>query len=235
MIDRNGLASIGILMLETRFPRIPGDLGNPATWPFPVAFKVVRGASPQLAVTGGAEGLLAPFVEAGHALVAEGAQGIVTSCGFLVLFQDALRAALGVPVATSSLMQVSMVEALLPASRRAGILTISAASLTPAHLAAAGCRSDTPVAGLDAGTEFSGAILGNRTTLDVERARAENVAAAQALLDDHPEVGAIVLECTNMVPYAADIREACGVPVYSVESLVSWFHSGLSPRRYPST
>jgi Asp/Glu/hydantoin racemase len=56
--------------------------------------------------------------------------------------------------------------------------------------------------------------------------------AATALCAEHPDVGAIVLECTNMVPYAADIRMATGVPVFSIETFVSWFQSGLTPRRY---
>uniref|UniRef100_UPI003BAC0006 aspartate/glutamate racemase family protein n=1 Tax=Stappia sp. TaxID=1870903 RepID=UPI003BAC0006 len=226
-------AAVGIAMLDTRFPRIPGDLGNALTWPFPVLYRVVRGARPELAVSGDTEQLLAPFIEAGRGLVADGAQGIVTSCGFLVRFQDRLRDALGVPVATSSLMQVPMVQALLPAGKRVGILTISAQSLGLGDLAAAGCAPDTPIAGTDGGREFSRVILANEEELDVDLARADLVAAGRELIARHPEVGAIVLECTNMVPYAADIRAACGVPVYSVASLVTWFQSGLDPARYP--
>ena len=226
-------AAVGIAMLDTRFPRIPGDLGNALTWPFPVLYRVVRGARPELAVSGETDQLLAPFIEAGRGLVADGAQGVVTSCGFLVRFQDRLRDALGVPVATSSLMQVPMVQSLLPAGRRVGILTISAASLGAGDLAAAGCAPDTPIAGTDGGREFSRVILANEPELDVELARADLVAAGRELVARHPEVGAIVLECTNMVPYAADIRVACGVPVYSVASLVTWFQSGLAPGRYP--
>ena len=99
-------ASIGILMLETRFPRIPGDVGNAATWPFPVLYRVVRGASPDRVVRRGADGLLDAFVEAGQELVRVGADGLTTSCGFLALHQADLARACGVPVATSSLMQV---------------------------------------------------------------------------------------------------------------------------------
>jgi hypothetical protein len=102
-------AAVGILMLEARFPRIPGDVGNAATWPFPVLYKVVRGASPERVVRQRAEGLREGFVEAGRELVAEGADGIVTNCGFLSLFQDDLAAACGVPVATSALMQAPLI------------------------------------------------------------------------------------------------------------------------------
>ena len=86
-------AAVGILMLEARFPRIPGDVGNAATWPFPVLYKVVRGASPERVVRRKAEGLLEAFIEGARELVAEGADGIVTNCGFLSLIQDELAAA----------------------------------------------------------------------------------------------------------------------------------------------
>jgi Asp/Glu/hydantoin racemase len=225
-------AAVGILMLEARFPRIPGDMGNALTWPFPVHYRIVRDATPDRAVRQGARGLLDAFIAAGRDLVADGVDGITTNCGFLSLFQRDLQAALGVPVAASSLMQVPLVDRLLPPGKRAGILTISASSLTATHLEAAGCAPDTPVMGTEGGSEFTRAILDNETSLDVEAARADNIEAARLFASRHPEVGAIVLECTNMVPYAADIRAATGLPVYSIESFVTWFHSGLVPRRH---
>ena len=225
-------ASVGILMLDARFPRIPGDMGNAVTWPFPVHYEIVRGASPDLVVRQGAPGLLPLFIEAARELVADGVDGITTNCGFLSLMQAELQAAVPVPVATSSLMQVGLVNALLPPGKRAGILTISASTLTPAHLAAAGVPEDTPIGSTEQGAEFTRAILGNELTLDVDAARADNVSAAMAMVDAHPDLGAFVLECTNMVPYAADIRAATGLPVFSIESFVTWFQSGLSPRRW---
>src|SRR3954469_3845528 len=131
-------ARLGILMLEARFPRIPGDMGNAGTWPFPVLYKVVKGASPQRVVTQKAEGLLTAFLDAAAELVALGADGITTNCGFLSLYQTELARHVGVPVATSSLMQAAAIQSLLPPGKRVGVLTISAASLTPAHLEAAG-------------------------------------------------------------------------------------------------
>ena len=225
-------ASVGILMLEARFPRIPGDMGNALTWPFPVMYKVVRDASPDRVVRRGAEGLLGAFVEAARELVADGVDGITTNCGFLSLFQNELAAAVGVPVATSSLMQVAQVNAVLPPGKVAGVLTISASTLTEAHLNAAGVPLDTPIGSTEGGQEFTRAILGNELELDVAAARQDNVEAALDLVGRHPEIGALVLECTNMLPYAADIREATGVPVYSMASFVSWFQSGLVPARY---
>lgn len=223
-------ASVGVLMLETRFPRIPGDMGNAGTWPFPVLYKVVRGASPDLVVRRGAAGLAERFIDAARELVADGADGITTTCGFLALFQDQLAAAVGVPVATSSLMQVPMVQGLLPLGQRVGILTISKASLTPEHLKASGVPLDTPVAGTDDGREFSRAILDDEPTLDIDLARGDLIDAGNQLIKDFPDTGAIVLECTNMVPYAADLRQTLGLPIYSIYSFVTWFQAGLMPR-----
>lgn len=225
-------ASVGILMLEAQFPRIPGDMGNALTWDFPVHYRVVRDASPDRVVRRGAEGLLDNFIEAAKGLVADGVDGITTNCGFLSLFQEELASAVGVPVATSSLMQVDMVNRLLPAGKRAGVLTISASTLTAAHLEKARVPEGTPIGSTEDGLEFTRAILNNELELDVEAARQDNVEAALKMQRDHPEVGALVLECTNMLPYAADIRDATGLPVYSMLSFVSWFQSGLTPRRF---
>ncbi|MEO9963928.1 aspartate/glutamate racemase family protein [Nisaea sp.] len=225
-------ASVGILMLEAQFPRIPGDMGNALTWDFPVHYRVVRDASPDRVVRRGAKGLLDNFIDAAKGLVADGVDGITTNCGFLSLFQEELASAVGVPVATSSLMQVDMVNRLLPAGKRAGVLTISASTLTPAHLEKAGVPEGTPIGSTEGGREFTRAILNNELELDVEAARADNVEAALKMQRDHPEIGALVLECTNMLPYAADIRDATGLPVYSMLSFVSWFQSGLVPRRF---
>lgn len=224
-------ASVGILMLEARFPRIPGDMGNAESWPFPVLYRVVRGASPERVVRRNAEGTLDAFVDAAQGLVADGADGITTNCGFLSLFQDDLAAAVGVPVVSSSLMQVPMVNATLPRGKRAGVLTISASTLSASHLDAAKVPEGTPIETTEGGAEFTRAILGNEERLDVEKARADNVVAARRLAGN-PEVGAIVLECTNMCPYAADIAVATGLPTYSMVDLVTWFHAGLRPRRF---
>ncbi len=225
-------AAVGILMLEAQFPRIPGDMGNAQTWSFPVLYKVVRDASPDRVVRHQAHGLYDSFLNAAKELVADGADGITTNCGFLTLFQDELSAAINVPVASSSLMQVAMVNRILPVGKRAGILTISSATLTQDHLAKAGCPPDTPVDGTPEEGEFTSAILNNLLELDIDLARQENIDAAKSLVKNNPQVGAIVLECTNMIPYAADIREVTGLPVFSIYNFINWFQQSLQPTRF---
>lgn len=227
-------ASVGILMLNTRFPRIPGDIGNAGTWPFPVQYKVVPSATPDTVVRGDAAPLLDAFVAAGRALVDQGCDGIATNCGFLVPFQTDMSRALGVPVASSSLLQAPLIRHTLPADQQLGILTISSETLTAAHLDAAGIAQDTPVGGTGAGSHFTTQILDDAADIDFDQARSDNVAAAERLVAAHPKIGAILLECTNMVPYAADIRRATGRPVFSIYTYLLWFQSGLLPRRFPA-
>jgi len=225
-------AEIGILMLAARFPRIPGDMGNARTWPFPVRYKVVRGASPDLVVRQGAPGLLDAFIKAGKELVADGCTGITTNCGFLSLYQAELAAALQVPVATSSLMQASLIQTLLPPEKRVGVLTIDAHSLTPDHLLAANVPPDTPVFGTQDGDEFTRVILENETELDVEKARADMIQAAISFQKLHSNLGAILLECTNMCPYAADVSAHTGLPVFSIYDFITWFGNSLLPKEF---
>ena len=224
-------APLGILMLEARFPRIPGDMGNGQTWPFPVLYKVVRGASPEKVVLNGGRELLPDFIDAAQDLVRLGAEAITTSCGFLSLFQKELAAAVGVPVATSSLMQVPWVQATLPPGKRVGLVTVSSSTLTPAHLEAAGVPLDVPMTGTENGREFFRVLVkAEKDDLDIALAEQDILDAGNALVERHPEVGAIVLECTNMPPYAAALQRAVGLPVYDIYSMVSWFHAGLRPR-----
>jgi len=228
-------APLGILMLDARFPRIPGDMGNAQTWPFPVLYRVVRGASPDKVVLQAGGGTLDAFVAAGRELIDLGAEAITTNCGFLALFQRELSERLSVPVATSSLMQVPWVQATLPPGQRVGVVTVSRQSLTPAHLAAVNLPADLPIAGTEHGREFFRVLIkAEKTELDVNLARQDVVDAARDLIARHPEVGAIVLECTNMPPYAADVQAATGRPVYDIYSMVNWFHAGLRPRRFVS-
>jgi hypothetical protein len=225
-------ARVGILMLETRFPRIPGDMGNAETWPFPVLYKVVPGASPRRVVYEKAQGLLDEFLAAADELVRLGADGIITTCGFLSLFQREIAAHVGVPVATSSLMQIPFIERVLPPGKRVGVLTISAEALTPEHLRSAGADLATPIVGTDGGSEFTRAILNDEERLDVAAAERDILAAGDNLMANYSGIGAVLLECTNMVPYARALARRLRLPVFSIYTFVTWFHAALVPRDF---
>jgi len=221
---------LGVVMLDTRFPRPPGDVGHPDAFGVPVRQHVVRGAWPativQTAAGLRAAGVAPAFARAVRALEAEGARAVTTSCGFLVLLQDELQAAARVPVVTSSLLQL---PGLLAREPKVGVLTISAAALGPEHLLAAGVSAnrlgDVVVQGVEPSGEFVTAILGNRDTLDLEKASRDVVAAAVALKQREPSLQSMVLECTNMPPYRQAIEAATGLKTWALaddERLLLW-------------
>src|SRR5260221_7673489 len=210
-------APLGILMLEAKFPRIPGDMGNGTTWPFPVLYRVVFGASPEKVVLKGAAGLLPGFIDAAKDLVRLGAEAITTNCGFLSLFHKEIAAAVGVPVATSSLMQVPWVQATLPPGKRVGLVTVSGSTLTPAHLEGAGVPLDAPMVGTEGGQEFFRVLIkAEKQDLDIGLAEQDVVEAGKSLVARHPPIGAIWLQCTNMPPYSAALQARVGMPGYDI-------------------
>ena len=213
-------------MLQTQFPRPLGDIGHPGSLPFPVRYRVVQGAFPAAVVRGQNVALLQPFIEAGLALVAEGATAITTSCGFLARWQQELQAALPVPVWTSALLQLADVPA-----RRCGVITIEAASLTPAHFLAVGADLATPVEGITPGSALQRSLLLDLPELDQVDAQAQVLAAGRRLIQCHPGVDTLVLECTNLPPYAAALRQATGLLVLDILTLLQQRMGGLVDRR----
>lgn len=225
-------ASIGIMMLETRFPRIPGDIGNANTWPFAVHYEPVSGAYPDNVVREQGGGKFDEFIRAGKALIKRGADALSTNCGFLILFQDELTKELGVPILTSSLMQYGLINQTLPHDKVPGIITISKNSLKKEHLNAAKIPLDVAIVGMEdmKTQEFHDGILDDEETMDFDLCKDEMVEAALTLQKNNPNVGAILCECTNMVPYARDMYKATGLPVYSIYSALLWFQQSVSPR-----
>lgn len=215
---------LGVLMLQTRFPRPPGDIGHADTFAFAVRRLVVNGATPERIVRGRDPAALAPFVQAGQALVADGARAISTSCGFLALWQRELQAALPVPVWTSSLLKLAELQPL-----RCGVITIEAASLTPAHFTAVGADPQTPVEGITPGSPLHRTLLQDLPTLDEADAQAQVLAAAARLRARHPDLQALVLECTNLPPYAPALRQATGLPVHDITTLLAERMAPLLP------
>ena len=204
-------------MLETRFPRPVGDVGHPQTFAnlgLKAIYQVLPGASPQRVVSPDDPGLLNEFIAAAHGLVARGATLITTSCGFLARYQTAMSEALPVPVITSSLLWCAS----LP---RPIVLTINASSLSPGLLLAAGVPEGTPVIGVPPESHFRQQILGNQTTLNPVQAQAELVTLVKNLKIRHPEAQNLVLECTNMPPYAEALAAASGLPVHHLMTAIA--------------
>jgi hypothetical protein len=220
---------LGVLMLDTSFTRFPGDIGNPVRQT-DVLFERVPSATARRIVGIADEAFVEPFVAAGERLIARGATHITTSCGFLIAYQHVLARRLSVPVATSSLLLLPLLERMMPAGRRVGVLTFSAAALTAQHLAAAGAAPDTPVQGLAPDCHFQRAIYGDGTgdaATDFAARDGDVANAARELIAREPNLGAILLECTNFPPHRSTIRNALTqttrCPVYDIWSLLQLF------------
>ena len=208
---------IGVLMLETRFPRPVGDVGHSQTFSdlgLEAIYRVLPGASPQRVVHRDDPGLLNEFVDAAHDLVAQGATLITTSCGFLVRYQAELSRSLPVPVISSSLLLCQTLQG-------SAVLTIDADALSTELLHAAGVPGDTPIIGVPRNSHFRQQILGNQPTLDLARTQAELMALVRPLRQQYPSVRNLVLECTNMPPYAAALQRASGLPVHHLMTAIA--------------
>ena len=220
--------AIGIITVKTKFPRIPGDIGNATTWDFPVMYRVVKETSPAKVVGRVGPKLLEPFIEAARDLEKLGVKAITTPCGFLALFQEEISNSVNVPVFTSSLMQVPLVYRMLRRNQKVGIITVDSRLLTKKHLASVGADSvPTIIVGTEDGKEFNRAILENKLTLNVKKAEDDLVTVAKKLVSQHAEIGAIVLECTNMPPYAKSIQQEVNLPVFDIYTLVNIVYSAV--------
>ena len=219
---------IGILMLETIFPRIPGELGNATSFRYPVRYHIVKGASPNRVVREKDPALLEPFIKGAQELEKFGVKAITTNCGFLAQFQPEIANAVNIPFFSSSLMQIPMVYRMLRRDQKVGVLTVNSISLTPDLFKKVGVEGiPLVVKGLENEKEFTHVMLDNIIEMDVDKARDENVKVAKELIKENPDVGAIVLECTNMPPYGKAIQEAIQLPVFDIFTLTDMIYNSL--------
>lgn len=227
---------IGVLMLDTQFPRPAGDIGNAASYPFPVLYKKVVGAvTSKIMGDEPAPDMLVPFIEAARELEKEGVQGITTSCGFLAPFQKELAAAVNIPVFTSALIQVPLVRMMLGSKIPIGVFTERAEHLNERHTSGVGwtvAGDNVRVQGMPHDAVFPHTYIGNQLELDTEILEAEMVAMTRAFMADCPDAGAIVLECTNMCPFSRAVARESGLPVFDINTLINMYYSACRPTRF---
>jgi aspartate/glutamate racemase len=231
--QQTGEATIGVICLDTGYPKIPGHIRNPATFDFPVRYRVVRGATAKL-VTGSEPPPLAHFIEAARDLEARGVAAITTGCGFLAVHQRELADAVEVPCYASSLIQVPMVHRMLRPDQRVGLLVARERTFTRRHLQGVGAgHVPVCVAGMDNQPEFREVIIeARRGDLDVDRLGREVLDQARRLARANPDLGAVVIECTDLVPYAHAVQRQLGLPVFDIVTLTDMVHRGLTRRQY---
>lgn len=227
--------SIGILLLDARMPFVPGDVANASTYNYPVRYKVVSGLETYVCLNGAPE--FAPIIaEAAKELQAQGCKGISSDCGFMLQYQQAAADAVDIPVGMSSLLQLPLIERSVGPAQPIGVITADSTSLTPDFLARAGLHPKNPliIRGLQDAPEFQSAVLAAKPkgTMDTDLMTQEVVAMAESMLGEHPDLGAILLECSLLPPYASAVQQATGLPVFDFVSLIDFLQSGTQPRSY---
>lgn len=225
---------IGVLCIESYHAKIPGHIRNASTFKFPVLYKVVKGTSPDRLINKQDRSLLSPFIEAVCELEQEGVQAITGSCGFLVLFQRELADAVKIPVFISSLIQVPMICGMLRRDQKVGILTASKSKLKEDHLRAIGAEpSAVCIAGMEEQEEFREAILyGRKKELNLDRLEKEVLAVVGNLVKDNPEIGALVMECTDLPPFAHLIQDKFNIPIFDIVTLTNMVYEAVVRTTY---
>ncbi len=227
---------IGVLMLDTIFPRIPGDIGNAKSYTVPVRYKVVKNADPSriMGIDPDSE-LLQPFIEAARELESEGVKAITTSCGFLAAFQRELADAVNIPVFTSALILAPLVRSMINQNKKIGIFTERAQFMNEGHFNKVGwsCK-DIPVviSGMPKGSKFPALFIDNQYQEDREILQECMEELTHRHMQEHPDTGAIIFECTNFGPFSRFVQDIAKVPVFGINQLLEYVASVVEIRSY---
>lgn len=224
--------SIGVLSLESYFPKPPGHIKNPSSLPFTTAYEILNGITVPELLNRPSAAMIGRLIKAAQNLERQGVHAITGSCGFLALFQREIAESVQIPVFLSSLIQVSLVYQMTRAP--VGVLTASAEALTPHHLAAVGAdHVPISIQGLDDTQEFASAILRNEhSDMDLTKVEAEVIAAGRALVARNPLIRSIVLECTDLPPYAYKLQRVLNLPIFDITTLSGMIHEAATRQAY---
>jgi len=222
----------GILMMDSTIPRIPGDPGHAETFPFPVRYAVVRNFPFQDLVDVRKDNLPL-IVKAARDLENAGVAFIAADCGLFSPFQKEISNAINVPFLGSSLNLIPLISGFLSDSREIGVITGHAGLLKGEHLRAAGARTDRLIIeGMEGCSEFQKVVLERGNELNVKEMKKGVLEVATRFMKR--PIGAVILECTNLITFRSDIQRLLGVPVYDAVSLIEFFAEGYRLRKFSS-
>ncbi len=225
--------SVGILHIDdVYYPLLPGNVVNAYSYDFPVKMKAV----PNLDVPGllsGDPALEEPIIKAAKELQEEGIRAVSGACGFFGFFQKQVAAEIDVPVALSSLVQAIWIKTIMKPEQKIGVLTADQFSITDRLLES--CYIENPeflvIKDLRHGPQFS-AILEGRGYFDNSEVKKEVTNAAIELVEQNDNIGAILLECSDLPPYASYVQRAVGLPVFDFITMIKWLHNATTQRPY---
>lgn len=224
---------VGVLCLESLFPKPKGHLRNPRSFDFPVVCSVVTGVDIPRLLFNPTPDLVQPFIDAAKQLEKEGVKAITGSCGFLARYQSLIAEQVKVPVFMSSLVQIPLVKIFHGRNAGIGVLTASASALTEAHFESTGySMADVVVKGMEGQPEFWETIIqGKRHDFDMVTLENEICGAARALAEAN-DLDALILECTDLSAFSKSIQKVVGIPVYDINSLVEYANYAVERKQY---
>ena len=225
---------IGVLCLDTHFAKPPGHIRCVNSQPFKIMKHLVRGATIAELLERPSLEFFAPFIEGAKALEQAGCAAITGSCGFMALYQKELAEAVSIPVFSSSLIHIPLMHQMAGGKGRVGVITARQSALTDAHFEAVGAgHVPVAVAGMQDQPEFSSVILKDeKTDIDADLLAEELCAVGRDLVARYPDVTSIVLECTDLPPYAHRLQQAIGLPVADLTTLSAMVHGIVSRQAY---
>lgn len=228
---------IGILCWETgHVPRglmqlesLVGNSTNLASYSYPVRLHPVRGANVHTVLENPSREVLAQMIVDAKDMAAEGILAITTSCGFNAVFQEELASALTIPVFTSSLLQVPMVQRVIGPQGEVCVIVAHAGALRPEHLRAAGIEhtNGLRIVGLDKCTEWRRMFAEPDHDIDLALIEEEILNTCREARAAYPAVRAFVLECTDLPPFSASIRRQTGLPVFDFITMANYLEASL--------
>ncbi len=225
--------AIGILLLETSVPFVPGDVANATTYAFPVRFQKVKGFSVRRALSKDPS-VYENLSQAAGDLVQQGVRAVTGDCGFMGIHQKKLACELRVPVFLSSLLQIPFISLLIGENSKVGIITADSESLSADLLAAVGVADSTNlvIGGLEDRTQFYRFAIEETGSLDAGAVEEEVVAVARKMVADNPQIEAILLECSLLPPYAAAVQAAVNLPVFDYITMINFVFAAVVKQEY---
>jgi Asp/Glu/hydantoin racemase len=214
--------------------QMPGNIAHPDTFDFPVIYHRVPGTFYQSVVVEPGPQTLKTMIAEARNLQTMGVKAIMTSCGFNAIFQKKIADAINIPFFSSSLLQVPMVHMMLRKDQKVGIITADKPYLTNQHLEAVGIvdANMVRIAGIENSRAFSKIRTDPRAELNIQQFKDEVVDIAAQLVKNNSEIGAIVLECTDLPPLAAEMRQVTGLPVFDIVTLTYTVYESITGNRW---
>lgn len=225
--------AIGILLLESYAPFIPGDVANATTYSFPVRFQRVPGLTVERIFNHDLT-LLDQVIEAACELKESGVMAITGDCGFMAIYQNSLAEQVDLPVFMSSLLQIPFMSRIIGSKDKIGIVTANAEALTKEVLRPCGALMPgrTAVVGLENKPHFKAAFIEERGELDAAKVEAEVVSVAEELIRKEPKIKLLLLECSVLPPYGAAIAQATRLPVFDFVTMIDYVFNAVVKRRF---